>query len=76
MDKVTFKYERKGDKQFYRDVEFSFDYDPDGGIKELISGFKTFLYGLSYHPNTIERFLGDDGDDECYVLTDKGKEND
>ena len=62
MDKVTFKYERKGDKQFYRDIEFSFDYNPNGGIEELISGFKTFLYGLSYHPDTIDSYFNDSED--------------
>ena len=63
MDKVTLKYERKGNKQFHRDVEYSFEYEPEDGIEELISGFKTFLYGLGYHPNTIDSYLKDSDED-------------
>ena len=74
MDKVTFKYEAKGNKEFYRDIEYSFEYDPDDGLKDLISGFKTFLFGLTYHPNTIDQYVRN-VDDEEWELTDEEEEN-
>lgn len=81
MDKITIKYERKGDKQFHKDFECSFDYDPDRGIGDILRGFKTFLYGLTYLPSTIKQHIRDvdeddfDDDDEVkYILTDEGRD--
>lgn len=59
MDKVTLKYERKGNKQFHRDVEYSFEYEPEDGIEELISGFRVFLRALGYSESTINQYVPD-----------------
>ena len=44
----------------YPNVDLTFDCNEDLSFDELVGFFRKFAFAMSYHPNTIDKYLGEE----------------